>query len=107
MMAWGQVGVYMPHNSEAQIAMFPRVPMNALQPGDIVWFPHVGIYAGGGAVINATHTGDFARIHDVSSTRPPPAPLSSPPSVVLRRPARAHLRTRQASYRSFRPSVVT
>ena len=43
MMAWGQVGVYMPHNSEAQIAMFPRVPMNALQPGDIVWFPgHVG-----------------------------------------------------------------
>jgi hypothetical protein len=38
------------------------VPMNAVQPGDILWRPgHVGIYAGQGYVIAATHTGDFVR----------------------------------------------
>jgi len=62
MMAWAQVGVYMAHNSEAQYAAFPKVSMNALQPGDIVWNPgHVGIYVGNGAVIHAPHTGDVVR----------------------------------------------
>jgi cell wall-associated NlpC family hydrolase len=62
MMAWAQVGVYMAHNSESQYAAFPKVSMNALQPGDIVWNPgHVGIYVGNGAVIHAPHTGDVVR----------------------------------------------
>ena len=46
--------------------MFRRVPMNELQPGDLV-FPadpaqHVGLYLGLNLLIHATHTGDVVRI---------------------------------------------
>jgi cell wall-associated NlpC family hydrolase len=69
MMAWAQAGVSMPHGSIAQGNMFPRVPDNALQPGDLViYYPdhhHVGMYAGNGMTISATHTGDFIRLQPV------------------------------------------
>jgi len=67
MMAWAAAGVSMGHNSESQYAQFPKVPMNQLQPGDILWSPgHVGIYVGNGAVIHAPHTGDVVRYINVS-----------------------------------------
>ncbi len=68
MMAWAQAGVSMPHGSLAQAAMFPRVPNNALQPGDISVYHgggHIGIYVGGGVTVSATHTGDFVRVQPV------------------------------------------
>ena len=69
MMAWAQAGVSMPHGSIAQGNMFPRVPDNALEPGDLViYYPdhhHVGMYVGDGMTISATHTGDFIRLQPV------------------------------------------
>jgi peptidoglycan DL-endopeptidase CwlO len=66
MAAWGAAGVGLPHNSEAQAADLPHVPISAMQSGDIVYIPgHVGIYVGGGAVIHAPHTGDVVRYIDV------------------------------------------
>jgi cell wall-associated NlpC family hydrolase len=69
MMAWQQGGVSMPHGSIAQGAMFPRVPDDQLQPGDLaIYYPdhgHVGMYVGNGQTISATHTGDFVRLQPV------------------------------------------
>lgn len=68
MMAWAQGGVGMTHGSQAQWAAFPKVPIPDLQPGDLVFFGssgpsnhHVGIYIGGGTMIEAPHTGAFVR----------------------------------------------
>jgi cell wall-associated NlpC family hydrolase len=56
--AWGQAGVSLPHSSEAQYSMFPRIPLSAVQPGDLVYYgnygPHIAIYVGGGKIIHAS-----------------------------------------------------
>ena len=50
--AWGQAGVSLPHFAASQYAMLPHVPLDQLQPGDLVFFysdlHHVGIYIGNG-----------------------------------------------------------
>jgi cell wall-associated NlpC family hydrolase len=56
--AWGQAGVSLPHSSVAQYSMFPRIPLSAVQPGDLVYYgnygPHISIYVGGGKIIHAS-----------------------------------------------------
>jgi cell wall-associated NlpC family hydrolase len=72
MMAWRQAGVYMPHYSGAQFAMFPQVSLGQLQPGDLIFLgpggsQHVALYVGGGMQIAATHTGDYVRLQPLMS----------------------------------------
>ncbi|MCU1467477.1 MAG: cell wall-associated hydrolase, invasion-associated protein [Actinomycetia bacterium] len=72
MMAWAQGGVSMSHGSQSQWASFPKVPIPNLQPGDLVFFGssgpsnhHVGLYIGGGTMIEAPHTGAFVRYSSI------------------------------------------
>jgi cell wall-associated NlpC family hydrolase len=70
MKAWQMGGVSMPHYSGAQFAMFPHVPLRALQPGDLVFHgpggaDHVAIYVGNGMQIAATHTGSYVLLQPV------------------------------------------
>jgi cell wall-associated NlpC family hydrolase len=69
MMAWAAGGVSMSHNAAAQYQEFPYVPINDLQPGDLVFFGnpihHVGLYVGGGTMIEAPHTGAVVRYSSI------------------------------------------
>ncbi len=65
MMAWAAGGLSLPHFSGAQYAMFPKVALTQLEPGDLV-FPadpnqHVGLYVGNGLMVHATTPGDVVK----------------------------------------------
>jgi cell wall-associated NlpC family hydrolase len=63
--AWRAAGVSLPHSAGSQYRDYPKVPLTALQPGDIVVFGsdlhHNGIYVGGGQMIHAPQTGDVVK----------------------------------------------
>ena len=71
MWAWSQAGVSLPHYSKAQYDSLPHVPLNALQPGDLVFFyssvSHVGIYIGGGQMVDAANPALGVRVAGIGN----------------------------------------
>lgn len=68
MMAWRQAGVYLSHYTGAQWAETARVPISDLRPGDLVFYGssgesshHMGLYIGGGQMVEAPYTGTTIR----------------------------------------------
>ncbi|MBV1894567.1 MAG: C40 family peptidase [Ilumatobacteraceae bacterium] len=63
--AWGTAGVYLPHQSRAQYASVPHVPVAQAQPGDLIFFyspiSHVSVYLGNGMQVHAPNTGSTVK----------------------------------------------
>jgi cell wall-associated NlpC family hydrolase len=74
--AYGAAGIIIPRVAQAQFDAGPLLPTGAApEPGDLVFFgsgsndiSHVGLYIGGGDMIDAPHTGAFVRIEVTPTT---------------------------------------
>ena len=70
MRAFQSAGVSLPHSSAAQSRLGKKVALNALKPGDLLFYgrpvSHVGIYLGGGKMVHAPRSG--SRVKVASST---------------------------------------
>ena len=75
MAAYRSAGVWLPRVSRAQFSAGPRVGLGSLAPGDLVFFAyntgnpgsihHVGMYIGGGAMVEAPYSGASVRIASI------------------------------------------
>jgi peptidoglycan DL-endopeptidase CwlO len=75
MRAWEHGGVSLPHYTVAQYDQSRKIPIGSLRPGDLVFFGsdpgnassiyHVGLYIGGGQMIEAPYTGETVRISSI------------------------------------------
>ena len=65
MWSWGHAGRSLPHSAAAQYSATSRVSVDALQPGDLLFYGspihHVGMFVGGGQMIEASQTGTPVR----------------------------------------------
>lgn len=77
--AYRQAGIVIPRTSRGQYAGLPRVPLDQVLPGDLIFYAtditnpatihHVGMYLGGGLSIYAPQTGDVVKIGAVGYGR--------------------------------------
>ncbi len=69
MRAAAAAGISLAHSAAAQQRSGRRVPLSQLQPGDLVFWGspayHVGIYVGGGRILDAPHTGTVVQIQSI------------------------------------------
>ena len=72
MYCYAQIGIGLSHGATDQQRASHPVSLSALQPGDLVFFGsasyshHVGIYVGGGQMIDAPHTGAVVRYDSIA-----------------------------------------
>jgi peptidoglycan DL-endopeptidase CwlO len=71
--SWGQAGVSIPRTADAQMQAVARVPLSAMEPGDLVFWgsggyaQHVAIYVGNGDVVDAPSSGQDVQIQPIWS----------------------------------------
>jgi cell wall-associated NlpC family hydrolase len=75
MYAWSKAGVLLDHWTGTQWTSGPHVPVDRLRPGDLVFFAtdtsnpdtihHVGVYIGGGRMVEAPYTGARVRVSSI------------------------------------------
>lgn len=78
--AYAAAGIQIPRTSTAQWTTLPHVPLNDIEPGDLVFFEpgefspglpgHVGIYLGNNEMVNAPYTGADVRIDSLAGAQP-------------------------------------
>jgi cell wall-associated NlpC family hydrolase len=71
--AWGKAGVSLPHNAAAQWGVVSHISRDELRPGDLVFYralKHVGIYVGGGKIIDASRAGQPVKHRDMDIMPP-------------------------------------
>ena len=65
---YAQLGISLPHYTVSQWNVTQPIAVSQMQPGDLIFFDglgHVGIYLGGGQMVDAPHTGAVVRVESI------------------------------------------